>query len=78
MKRLKAKGIKVIVFEPELKETDFFNSRVETNLTAFKNNVDIVLANRMNAELADIEEKVFTRDLFGVDEYGKQKQKTAL
>ena len=67
MKRLKAKGIKVIVFEPELKETDFFSSRVETNLTAFKKNVDIVLANRMNAELADIEEKVFTRDLFGVD-----------
>ena len=67
MKRLKAKGIKVIVFEPELKETDFFNSRVETNLTAFKNNVDIVLANRMNGGTSRYRRKVFTRDLFGVD-----------
>ena len=67
MKRIKAKGIKVIVYEPELRKTKFFNSYVETDLTAFKNNVDIVLANRMAPELADIQEKVFTRDLFGVD-----------
>lgn len=67
MKRLKAKGIEVVVYEPALKETDFFNSRVETDLTVFKANMDIVLANRMTAELVDIKEKVFTRDLFGTD-----------
>ncbi len=67
MKRLKAKGIIVVVYEPELKKTDFFNSRVETDLTAFKENMDIVLANRMADELLDIQEKVFTRDLFGTN-----------
>ena len=67
MKRLKAKGIEVVVYEPALKETDFFNSRVETDLLVFKEDMDIILANRMNAELVDIQEKVFTRDLFGTD-----------
>ena len=67
MKRLKAKGIEVVVYEPELKDTDFFSSRVETDLAVFKETVDIVLANRMAAELEDIQEKVFTRDLFGAD-----------
>ena len=59
MKRLKAKGIEVVVYEPILKESEFFNSRVETDLKVFKKNLDIILANRMAAELADIQEKVF-------------------
>ena len=67
MKRIKAKGIDVVVYEPELRETDFFNSRVENNLSVFKSNVDIILANRMVAELEDVRDKVFTRDLFGDD-----------
>ena len=67
MKRIKAKGIKVIVYEPELRETDFFNSLVEVDLDSFKKNVDIILANRMVSDLEDVKEKVFTRDLFGAD-----------
>ena len=67
MKRIKGKGIEVVVYEPYLKETTLFNSRVENDLTAFKKSTDIVLANRMTTELDDIQEKVFTRDLFRIN-----------
>ena len=67
MKRVKAKGIKVIVYEPALQEELFFNSKVETDLSEFKCQSDIIIANRVTAELDDVKEKVFTRDLFGFD-----------
>tara|TARA_B110000008_G_scaffold277987_1_gene320598 strand:+ start:394 stop:1572 length:1179 start_codon:yes stop_codon:yes gene_type:complete len=67
MKRIKAKGIKVVVYEPELNAAEFFNSRVERDFGEFIRSVDIILANRMVPELKNVSEKVFTRDLFGVD-----------
>ena len=67
MKRVKAKGIEVIVYEPGLSEPTFFKSRVETDLNKFKKMSDLIVANRMVANLKDVEEKVFSRDLFGTD-----------
>lgn len=67
MKRIKAKGIEVVVYEPALKETHFFGSKVLRDIEAFKSQADVIVTNRLTDDLRDVTQKIFTRDLFGSD-----------
>ncbi|MDD3475401.1 MAG: UDP binding domain-containing protein, partial [Sulfurimonas sp.] len=67
MKRIKAKGVEVVIYEPVLEESEFFNSRVIKDLDEFKKISDVVVANRLSDNIMDIKDKVYTRDIFNSD-----------
>ena len=67
MKRIKAKGINVIVYEPTLNESSFYNSHVEPDINIFLKRCDIILANRVSEEIKSFEHKIFTRDVFNIN-----------
>jgi UDPglucose 6-dehydrogenase len=67
MKRIKAKGVKVVVYEPVIKEDEFFNSKVIKDLDEFLKLSDVIVANRLSDDLLDVQEKVYTRDFNGCD-----------